>query len=75
MTHSGSGPASGSPVKNFGHAVGNGTDGTSGWLLLVVAGCVVAVAAAVAWRLSGRVFEPDAPVLRVAPPADLAGLR
>lgn len=59
----------------IGHAVGNGTDGTSGWLVLVVGGCVVAVAAAVAWRLSGRAFEPDGPVLRVAPPADLAGLR
>jgi sulfoxide reductase heme-binding subunit YedZ len=57
------------------HAAGNGTDRGSRWLLLVLAGCVVAVLAAVWWRLAGRRFEPDAPPRRVAPPAGLAGLR
>lgn len=57
------------------HAAGNGTDRGSGWLLLVVTGCVVAVLAAVCWRLVGSRFEPDAPARRVAPPAGLAGLR
>jgi sulfoxide reductase heme-binding subunit YedZ len=57
------------------HAVGNGTDRGQGWLLLVVAGCVTGVLAAVSWRLAGRRFEPDAPVRPVAPPAGLAGPR
>lgn len=57
------------------HAVGNGTDRGAGWLLLVVAGCVVVVLAAVCWRLAGRRFEPDQPGRPVAPPAGLAGLR
>jgi predicted ferric reductase len=34
----------------LGHAIGNGTDGTSGWMLVVVAFCVAAVAGAVTWR-------------------------
>lgn len=57
------------------HAVGNGTDGTSSWMLLVVAGCGSAVGLAAAWRITGRRFGPDAPPVAVLPPADLAGLR
>jgi sulfoxide reductase heme-binding subunit YedZ len=56
------------------HAVGTGTDRTSGWLLAVVAACGAAVGAAGIWRLAGRRFEPDAPVVRMPPPTDLAGL-
>ncbi len=56
------------------HAVGTGTDGGSGWLATVVATCAAAVGAAGIWRLAGRRFEPDAPVVRVPPPTDLAGL-
>jgi sulfoxide reductase heme-binding subunit YedZ len=55
------------------HAVGTGTDRASGWLLAVVAACAAAVAAAAVWRLAGRTFEPDGPVVRVPPPTDLAG--
>lgn len=58
-----------------GHAVGNGTDGTSGWMLWLVAGCVAAVAAAVVWRLGSRRFEPDTAPVPVAAPSGLAGLR
>jgi sulfoxide reductase heme-binding subunit YedZ len=57
------------------HAVGIGTDGRTGWLLGVVAACVLAVLAAVGWRVAGRRFAPPAPPARVAPPSDLAGLR
>jgi len=42
------------------HAVGNGTDGHSGWLLAVLGGCVVAVGGAVVWRLVGSSFRPEA---------------
>jgi predicted ferric reductase len=56
------------------HAVGTGTDGTSGWLLMVVAACGAAVGVAGIWRLAGRRFEPDAPAAPVPPPTDLAGL-
>ncbi|RLV50666.1 iron reductase [Nocardioides mangrovicus] len=34
------------------HAVGNGTDNTSAWMIGLAAGCVLAVALAVGWRLS-----------------------
>ncbi|WP_340538119.1 ferric reductase-like transmembrane domain-containing protein [Nocardioides sp. GXZ039] len=34
-----------------GHAIGNGTDGRSWWLLALAGVCVVAVGSAVAWRL------------------------
>lgn len=56
------------------HAVGNGTDGTSSWLLVVVAVCLLTVGASVAWRLTGRFADETVPV-PVAPPAGLAGLR
>ena len=57
------------------HAVGTGTDRSSRWLLLTVAGCVLAVAAAVVWRMTGRAFAADPRPRPVAPPADLAGIR
>jgi sulfoxide reductase heme-binding subunit YedZ len=57
------------------HAVGTGTDRGSGWLILTVAGCVLAVAGAVCWRLLGRAFAAPTPPARVRPPHDLAGLR
>jgi sulfoxide reductase heme-binding subunit YedZ len=57
------------------HAVGTGTDRGSGWLTLTVAGCVLAVAGAVGWRLLGRAFAAPTPPARVRPPHDLAGLR
>ena len=57
------------------HAVGTGTDRGTGWLLAVVAGCVLAVAGAVAWRVAGSHFAAPAPPQRVAPPRDLAGLQ
>jgi sulfoxide reductase heme-binding subunit YedZ len=56
------------------HAIGNGTDGTSSWLLAIVGVCVTAVAAAVMWRVAGR-FDDDPVPVPVAPPAELAGLR
>lgn len=59
----------------IGHAVGNGTDGTSTWLLTVAAVCLAAVLGAVGWRLTGRRFAPDAVPHPVEPPAGLAGLR
>lgn len=56
------------------HAIGNGTDGTSSWMLAVLGCCTAAVLGAVAYRLLGRYDdEPVAPAL--APPMDLAGLR
>jgi sulfoxide reductase heme-binding subunit YedZ len=57
------------------HAVGNGTDGRSPWLLAVVGACVGAVGVAGAWRLTGARFAAPAPARPVRPPADLAGLR
>lgn len=39
------------------HAVGNGTNGTGGWFLLLAAGSVAAVGAAVVWRLSSTFLE------------------
>jgi sulfoxide reductase heme-binding subunit YedZ len=39
------------------HAIGNGTNGTSGWFLLFAAGSAVLVAAAVIWRVSSRFLE------------------
>lgn len=56
------------------HAVGNGTDGTSSWLLAVVGVCVLAAGGAVVWRLAGRDSTDSVPV-PVPPPAGLAGLR
>lgn len=57
------------------HAVGTGTDRSSRWLLLTVAGCVLAVAAAAVWRLTGPAFAPDPDPQPVPPPADLSGIR
>lgn len=56
------------------HAVGNGTDGTTGWMMTLVAGCVVAVGAALGYRLLGR-YDDESVVRPVSPPLDLAGLR
>lgn len=57
------------------HALGNGTDGRSPWLLAVVGACVSAVAVAGVWRLTSTQFAATAPTRPVRPPADLAGLR
>lgn len=47
------------------HAIGNGTNGTSGWFLALAVGSTVLVAAAVIWRLSAR-FVEHAETRRVA---------
>ena len=39
------------------HAIGNGTNGTSGWFLVCAAGSVAAVGFALAWRLSVNFLE------------------
>ena len=39
------------------HALGNGTDASSGWFLLLAAASAVAVAAALLWRLSPTFLE------------------
>lgn len=39
------------------HGIGNGTNGTSGWFLLLAIGCAVLVAAAIVWRLSSGFIE------------------
>ncbi|MFI5084392.1 MAG: ferric reductase-like transmembrane domain-containing protein [Actinomycetales bacterium] len=39
------------------HAIGNGTNGTSGWFLALAAGAVAVVGAAAAWRLSAGFVE------------------
>ena len=39
------------------HAIGNGTDGTSGWFLALAAASFTAVAAALGWRVSSRFVE------------------
>lgn len=58
------------------HAIGNGTDGTSTWLLAVVGVCVLAVLGAVGWRLTRRFGGAgDATPVPVAAPAGLAGVR
>jgi sulfoxide reductase heme-binding subunit YedZ len=61
------------------HAVGNGTDGSTGWLLAVVGGCVASVGGAL-WvraRAGERPVDVAAatPAVPAAPPAYLAGLR
>ena len=57
------------------HAVGNGTDARSHWLLAVVSGCIASVAIAVTWRLTGGSFARVAPPRRLPPPPGLAGLQ
>lgn len=57
------------------HGLGTGTDRQTGWLLLVVAGCVVLVVGTVGWRAASLRFVPPDPPQRVAPPHDLAGLK
>ncbi|GAA4354333.1 ferric reductase-like transmembrane domain-containing protein [Microbacterium rhizosphaerae] len=39
------------------HAIGSGTNGTSGWFLVLAGFCTLAVAAAVLWRLTPRFEE------------------
>lgn len=39
------------------HTVGDGTDGRSGWMLLLAAGCVLFVLVAVFWRASAGFIE------------------
>lgn len=56
------------------HALGTGTDGQTGWLLLVVGGCVLLVVGAFGWRVASPAFAPPTSPQRVAPPRDLAGL-
>lgn len=56
------------------HAVGNGTDGTSLWLLATVIACVAVVGAAIGYRLFGR-YDDESIVRPIAPPRGLAGLR
>ncbi|HKG49967.1 MAG TPA: ferric reductase-like transmembrane domain-containing protein [Actinomycetales bacterium] len=59
------------------HAVGNGTDGTSTWMLALVGGCVAAVGGALTLRLrAARTSETETQsVPAPVPPAYLAGLR
>jgi len=59
------------------HAIGNGTDGTNGWMLALTGACVVAVGGALTLRLkAGRRTDVVAgPVTPAAPHAYLAGLR
>jgi methionine sulfoxide reductase heme-binding subunit len=40
------------------HGIGTGTDGTSPWLLLITAACVVTVAAVAVWRLIAAPADP-----------------
>lgn len=47
------------------HAIGNGTNGTSGWFLLLAAGSVLLLMVAVFWRASSR-FVEHAATRRVA---------
>ncbi len=50
------------------HAIGNGTDGTSRWMLLLTGGCVLAVAGAVGWRVLSIPEDVEVPAV----PAPLA---
>ncbi|MEO7017365.1 MAG: ferric reductase-like transmembrane domain-containing protein [Leifsonia sp.] len=44
------------PIALF-HGIGNGTNGTSGWFLLLSAACALFVGAAIVWRLSTGFLE------------------
>jgi sulfoxide reductase heme-binding subunit YedZ len=57
------------------HAFGNGTDGRTGWMLVILAGCFMSVAVAIVWRVSSRHFLPEPAMDPVAIPHHLAGLR
>jgi sulfoxide reductase heme-binding subunit YedZ len=57
------------------HAFGNGTDGHAAWMLGVLGTCVAGVGGAVAWRLVGSSFAPEAAPVPVSAPQGLAGLR
>jgi sulfoxide reductase heme-binding subunit YedZ len=57
------------------HGFGNGTDGHSGWMLVILACCLVSVAAAVVWRVTSRHFFPEPTMDPVPIPHHLAGLR
>lgn len=48
------------------HAIGNGTDGTSAWMLSIAAVCVAAVASALIWRAA--VTNDPLPALAPPPP-------
>lgn len=48
------------------HAIGNGTDGTSAWMLTIAAACMVAVASALIWRAA--VTNGPVPAPAPAPP-------
>lgn len=39
------------------HAIGNGTNGTDAWFLVLAGACALAVLAALGWRLSSRHIE------------------
>ena len=41
------------------HGFGNGTDGHKGWMLVVLASCLLSVVAAVVWRVTSRHFFPN----------------
>jgi sulfoxide reductase heme-binding subunit YedZ len=44
------------------HSIGSSNDMQSGWLLAVAAGCVLAVAGAVVWRIADDVRRTPRPV-------------
>jgi len=48
------------------HGIGTGTDGTAAWMLAIDIVCVVAVAAALLWRLVAAPPDPLAGERRVA---------
>ncbi len=45
------------------HAIGNGTDGTSRWMLVLNGGCLLAVAGAVSWRVLSLQEDVEVPVV------------
>jgi sulfoxide reductase heme-binding subunit YedZ len=50
------------------HAIGNGTDGTSAWMLTIAAACMVAVASALIWRAAVTNGPVPVPAPAPAPP-------
>lgn len=58
------------------HALGNGTDRGSSWMIGVAVACALAVGATIGLRALAAPDRPEpVPGQGVAPPADLAGLR